>query len=104
MLGERRHFRVRRLELDLDYGFRDPVLTGKLVGALSVLSGVLPPPFVIRQRPRWDFEDGWEAALDARAVGRPLLVLLGLGIYVLRAVWLRPRRPKIGPASASEVR
>jgi hypothetical protein len=84
LLSERRHFRLRYLVLDLGYGFRDPVLTGRLVGALSVLSAVLPARVEIRQRPRWDFEDGWDVALDGRAFVKPWLVLLDVAVYVIR--------------------
>jgi hypothetical protein len=84
LLDERRHLRVRYLVLDLAYGFRDPVLTGQLVGAISALSAVLPQPIEIRQAPRWDFEDGWEVSLDSRAVVKPWLMLLDTGVYVVR--------------------
>jgi hypothetical protein len=84
LLEERRHLRVRYLVLDLAYGFRDPVLTGQLVGAISALSAVLPEPIEIRQAPRWDFEDGWEISLDSRAVVKPWLMLLDTGVYVVR--------------------
>jgi hypothetical protein len=102
LLSERRHFRVRYLVFDLEYGFRDPLLTGRLVGALAALSGVLPAPIEIRQRPRWDFEDGWAVQLDGRAVVKPWLVLLDLGVYVLRQMASRAARvpeplPAAGP-------
>jgi hypothetical protein len=84
LLEERRHLRVRYLVLELAYGFRDPVLTGQLVGAISALSAVLPPPIEIRQAPRWDFEDSWEVSLDSRAVVKPWLMLLDTGVYVVR--------------------
>lgn len=83
-LEERRHVRLRYLVLDLAYGFRDPLLTGRLVGAISVLSAVLPPPIEVRQAPRWDFEDGWEIGLDGRAIVRPWLALLDIAGYVVR--------------------
>ena len=86
LVSERRHLRLRYLVLDLDYGFRDPMLTGRLVGAIYALSGVLPAPIEIRQRPRWDFEDSWEVALDARAFVKPWLVLLEMGAYVVRQI------------------
>lgn len=86
VLSERRHFRLRYLVFDLDYGFRDPLLTGRLVGALAALSGVLPASIEIRQRPRWDFEDGFAVQLDGRAIVKPWLVLLDLGLYVLRRI------------------
>lgn len=84
VLEERRHVRLRYLVLDLTYGFRDPLLTGRLVGALSVLSAVLPAPIEIRQSPRWDFEDGWEISVDGRAMVRPWLALLDIAGYVVR--------------------
>jgi hypothetical protein len=72
------------LVLDLAYGFRDPLLTGRLVGAISVLAAVLPAPIEVRQAPRWDFEDGWEVSLDGRAVVKPWLMLLDTAAYVVR--------------------
>ena len=84
LLEERRHLRVRYFVLDLAYGFRDPVLTGQLVGAISALSAVLPRPIEVRQAPRWDFEDGWEVSIDGRAVVKPWLMLLDTGVYVVR--------------------
>jgi hypothetical protein len=84
LLEERRHVRLRYVVVDLAYGFRDPLLTGRLVGALSALAAVLPAPIEIRQNPRWDFEDGWELALDSRAVLRPWLMALDVLLYVVR--------------------
>lgn len=84
LLDERRHVRLRYLVVDLAYGFQDPLLTGRLVGALSALAAVLPPPIEIRQSPRWDFEDGWEIGLDARAIVKPWLMLLDIAAYVVR--------------------
>lgn len=84
VVEERKHVRVRYLLLDLAYGFRDPVLTGRLVGAIAALSAVLPSPIEVRQAPRWDFEDGWEIVVDGRAIVRPWLMLLDMGAYVVR--------------------
>lgn len=102
LLSERRHFRLRYLVFDLDYGFRDPLLTGRLVGALAALSGVLPAPIEVRQRPRWDFEDGWTVQLDGRAIVKPWLILLDLGLYMLRRLTSRTAQvteplPAAGP-------
>ena len=83
LLEERRHVRLRYLTLDLGYGFRDPLLTGRLVGVLSMLSAVLPAAVTLRQRPRWDFEDTWELSFDGRAVVKPWLMLL----ETLRHTW-----------------
>ncbi|RYZ06663.1 MAG: hypothetical protein EOO73_15305 [Myxococcales bacterium] len=108
LLDERRHVRLRYLVVDLAYGFRDPLLTGRLVGALSVLSAVLPPPVEIRQAPRWDFEDGWDVGVDARAVLRPWLVALDILIYVVRQLSHerhqdRGRRPEPAPGGAGDL-
>ena len=84
LLDERRHARLRYLVLDLAYGFRDPLLTGRLVGAISALSAMLPAPIEIRQAPRWDFEDGWQIGVDGRAIVRPWLMLLDVALYVVR--------------------
>jgi hypothetical protein len=99
LLEERRHFRLRRLVVDLRYGFKDPLLTGRLVGALSVLSAVLPGAIELRQFPRWDFEDGWEATLDGRAVLKPWLMLLDVAAYVVRQMGSR-QPPRTKPLAA----
>jgi hypothetical protein len=90
ILEERRHLRLRYLVVDLAYGFKDPLLTGRLVGALAMLSAVLPATVELRQAPRWDFEDGWEVKLDSRAIVKPWLVLLDVAAYVVRQIIWRP--------------
>jgi len=105
LLEERRHVRLRRFIIAAEYGFRDPLLTGRLVGALAMLSAVLPAPIEIRQAPRWDFEDGWEITLDGRAWVRPWLMLLDVSVYVVRRlVWRRPPGAALAAPGASEVR
>jgi hypothetical protein len=99
ILQERRHLRLRYLVIDLGYGFRDPLLTGRLVGALSVLSAVLPAPVELRQAPRWDFEDGWEVTVDGRAIMKPWLMLLDVAAYVVRQMGSRPT-PRSRPLAA----
>jgi hypothetical protein len=104
LLEERRHVRLRYLVLDAAFGFRDPLLTGRLVGALSMLAAVLPPPIEIRQAPRWDFEDAWEISLDGRAVFRPWLMALDIAAYVVRRLGSR-RVPAVALApDPSEVK
>jgi hypothetical protein len=93
LLEERRHLRLRYLVIDLAYGFRDPLLTGRLVGALSVLSAVLPAAVELRQAPRWDFEDGWDVTVDGRAIMKPWLMLLDVAAYVVRQMGSRPAPP-----------
>jgi len=107
LLEERRHLRLRYLVIDVDYGFRDPLLTGRLVGALAALSGVLPAVIELRQRPRWDLEDSWTVSVDGRAVVKPWLVLLHVGAYVVRQLSSRrpaPRKPDSITERPSEVR
>lgn len=84
LMEQRKHFRLRYLVLELDYGFQDPLITGRLAAALAALTGALPSRVRLQQRPRWNFEDGWEAKLDGRAIVRPLLAALHFGAYVLR--------------------
>jgi hypothetical protein len=93
ILEERRHLRLRYLNIDLAYGFKDPLLTGRLVGALSMLSAVLPEAVTLRQAPRWDFEDGWDVTLDGRAVMKPWLMVLDVAAYVVRQMRSRPAPP-----------
>jgi hypothetical protein len=105
LLEERRHVRLRHLVIDTAYGFRDPLLTGRLVGALALLAAVVPPPIQINQSPRWDFEEGWELSLDGRAWVRPWLMALDVAVYVVRrlATPSAPRAP-LAAAGPSEVR
>jgi hypothetical protein len=84
LIDERRHLRLRYLVFDVGYGFREPLLTGRLAGALAMLSAVVPRPIELRQRPRWNFEDGWEIDVDGRAIVRPWLMLLDVAAYVVR--------------------
>ena len=99
LLEERRHLRLRYLVIDLGYGFRDPLLTGRLVAALSMLSAVLPAVVELRQAPRWDFEDGWEITVDGRAIMKPWLMLLDVAAYVVRQMGSRPA-PSSQPLAA----
>jgi hypothetical protein len=108
LVEERRHVRLRYLVLDLSYGFRDPLLTGRLVGALYAMAAVLPAPVEIRQNPRWDFEDAWDVALDSRVVLRPWLMALDILVYVVRQLGHerhqdRGRRPEPAPGSAGDL-
>jgi hypothetical protein len=100
ILEERRHLRLRHLVIDLCYGFRDPLLTGRLVGALSMLSAVLPAAVELRQSPRWDFEDGWEVTVDGRAIMKPWLMLLDVAAYVVRQ--MASRSARVSPPLAAE--
>lgn len=61
-----RVFEVSSLELDVQYSFRDVALTGQILAALYVLSGVLPERYLIHQTPAWDCEDRAALVADAR--------------------------------------
>ncbi len=106
ILEERRHLRLRYLVIDLAYGFRDPLLTGRLVGALSMLSAVLPPSVELRQAPRWDFEDGWDLTIDGRIIIKPWLMLLDVAAYVVRQMGSRPApaSPPLAAEGPSQLR
>jgi len=66
---------------------------------------VLPPPIEVRQAPRWDFEDGWDVALDARAVAKPWLMALDVLAYVVREATSRkaPARRPLAAEGPNEV-
>jgi hypothetical protein len=91
LLDERRRFRVDQLVLDLRYSFQDVALTGKMMGAVYVLSGLLPPPIELRQEVSWESVDRASLALDGRVKLRPGLILVDSALFVLRNVKLRKR-------------
>ncbi len=91
LLDERRRVRIEQMVLDLRYSFQDVALTGKMLGAVYVLSGLLPPPIELRQEVSWESVDRASAALDARIKLRPGLILVDSAWFVLRNVKLRKR-------------
>jgi hypothetical protein len=99
LLDERRHLRIDELELDLDYGFQDVALTGKLAGALYVLSGVLPARVRINQNPRWQGAEAWQIHIDGKLDLWPGLVLAEVLWYIIRARFRgRPAGPTVEAA------
>ena len=75
-----RIFEVRSLVVDVEYSFCDIALTGQILAALYMLSGVLPSPFIIHQTPSWESEDRLALAADGRFriwPGRLLVDLVG---------------------------
>jgi hypothetical protein len=96
LFDERRHLRIEQLDLDLDYGFQDVTLTGKLAGALYILSGVLPPRVRINQNPRWQGAEAWQVHVDGKLDLWPGLVLAEVLWYIIRA---RFRRRPAGPTA-----
>lgn len=91
-LGERRRIRVERLDLDLEYSFRDVIFTGKLLAALSVLSALVPPPVAIRHSPSWQWEDRLNASLAGTISLRPGRLLVDSLWFVVRNIRIWPRR------------
>jgi hypothetical protein len=101
LLDERRHLRIEVLDVDLDYGFRDVALTGKIAGMLYALSGAVPPPVRINQRPSWEGGETWQAHVNGRIALWPGLVLVEVLWYMLRAR-LRRRPEAPGPVPRQE--
>jgi hypothetical protein len=79
-----RFFQVRSLVLDVNYSFRDVALTGRILAALYVLSGVLPAVCEIHQTPGWDSEDRVALAVDGQFKLWPGRLLLSVARFVLK--------------------
>jgi hypothetical protein len=98
-LDERRHLQIEALDIDLEYGFRDVALTGKIAGVLYALAGAVPPPVRINQRPSWEGGETWQAHVNGRVALWPGLVLVEVLWYMLRArVRYRSAAPEPAPA------
>lgn len=89
---ERRRIRVEQLDLDVVYSFEDVALTGKVLAALYVLAGILPPPISIRPRPTWESVDRADLALAGSIRVWPGLLLVDSAWFVVRRAKLRKRR------------
>ncbi|MEI9940080.1 MAG: hypothetical protein WDO69_22900 [Pseudomonadota bacterium] len=79
-----RVFEVRSLQLDAEYSFRDVALTGQILAALYMLSGVLPNRYVINQTPGWASEDRLALAADGRFRIWPVRLVVDLLGSVLK--------------------
>jgi hypothetical protein len=100
LLEEKRRVRIEALEIDVIYSFEDVALTGKVLAALYVLSGVLPPPIVIRPLPTWESVDKADLAMSGSIRLRPGLVLVESAWFVVRRVKLKRRRV-VAPTEAT---
>ncbi|MCA9640127.1 MAG: hypothetical protein KC492_05505, partial [Myxococcales bacterium] len=91
-LEERRRVRVQLAQAHVQYSFADVATTGKLMAALYVLSGVLPPPLLVTQDVSWESED--RAALDLSLEARvwPLLLMFDALWFGVRHIKLIKRR------------
>jgi hypothetical protein len=98
VLDERRHLRVEELVLDIDYGFRDVALTGRMAAALYVLSGVLPSRVTLNHNPSWQGGESWQLHVAGRLAVWPGLVVAEVLWYIIRArLRRRPPRPLAPP-------
>ncbi len=96
VLAERRRAHVERLGAHLEYSFADIATTGKLMGAIYALSGVLPPPARLTQVVSWEAEDRASLKLAASARVWPLLVLLDALWFALRNLrWRKPASAQV---------
>lgn len=66
LLDERRRIALDRLDIDIDYSFKNVALTGQLLAALCALSAVLPPRVQLHQHPSWDLAGRATLSLDGR--------------------------------------
>jgi hypothetical protein len=98
VLNERHNVQIELLDVDLEYGFRDVALTGKIAGMLYALAGALPAPVRINQRPSWEGGESWQCHVSGRVALWPGLVLVEVLWYMLRA---RLRYRPAAPESAS---
>jgi hypothetical protein len=102
LLDERRHVSIESLDVTLDYGFRDVALTGKIVGALYMLAGALPPQVRIHQNPSWEGAETWQAHVAGRIATWPALVVAEVLWYIIRArMRRRPAPPNVEPAAGT---
>lgn len=72
------------LDLGLRYSFRNVVLTGRVSGALHVLSSLLPAGVRLSQEPRWDALDRFAVSLSGAARVSPALFLYDGLCYMIR--------------------
>ena len=100
-LGEHRRIRIESIEIDVDYSFANVALTGKILGAIYALNGVLPPQIVIRQNASWDAVDKAALALTGTIKIWPGLLIVDTLVFGVKNVKLFRRRPKEAGAAES---
>ena len=89
--GERRRIQLEPTVVDLEYGFRDIALTGKLLGAIYALSAMLPAPLIVRQTPSWESLDRASLAGSGSIRFWPGLLVVDAAWYLIRNVKIRRR-------------
>jgi hypothetical protein len=92
LVRERRRIRPHRLELDLEFAFEDPMLTGRLVAAVYVLTSVLPDTIVVRSNHSWELVDRAQLGLRGEIRVWPVLAAVDAIWYAIRNVRVWPRR------------
>ena len=96
LLGELRRVRPRRLYVDVDYSFEDVVLTGRVLAAIYLLRGVLPPEVVIHQHHSWNSEDRVHGAIEGEILIWPVLAAIEVLWYAVRRIKIRRRHLVVG--------
>ena len=91
LVRERRRIRPHHLEVDLDYAFEDPMLTGRLLAAVYVLESVLPDSVVVRSNPSWELVDRAHLALRGELRVWPVLAAVDVIWYAITNVRVWPR-------------
>lgn len=91
LITERRRIQVKKLDLDLSYGFSNVALTGKVAAALYALSGVLPAPIRLQHHPAWVAEDRAEFS----GVGSVKVFLLALLWDTAKFMLSSRKRPSV---------
>ena len=96
LLDEKRRFRWQRLDIDLEYSFRNVALTGQLVAAIAVVSAALPAPIRVRQTPSWELTSRALVAVDAALRLWPGLIAWdGLRFWVRRLMLRRGEQKRL---------
>ena len=91
LVRERRRIRPHHLEVDLDYAFEDPMLTGRLLAAVYVLESVLPDSVVVRSNPSWELVDRAQLAVRGEIRVWPVLAAWDAIWYAITNVRVWPR-------------
>ncbi|MCC6216848.1 MAG: hypothetical protein IT376_18460 [Polyangiaceae bacterium] len=104
LLRERRRIELADASLDCEYSFADVALTGKVLAALCVLDGALPPWIAVRGRPGWEAVDRASLALSATLRLWPGRAVVDTAVFLARrARWRRAPGSVGGPSPAAEL-
>lgn len=100
LLGERRRLELVEASVDCEYSFADVALTGKVLAALCVLDGALPPRVRIHGVPSWEAVDRAAVAASASLRLWPGRALVDALVFLARnARWRRGAPPAPAPAA-----